>query len=95
MTSSTRNFVDAGSTSPVTRLITIRRNPRASRRRRGRISAQTSGSALNTEIGGPLGASELDLKCTLILSHSALAPMRGGIQTCKRPAESGPLLGCG
>src|SRR5271166_3982143 len=45
---STRNFVDAGSTNPETRLITIRTKPIANSPRRGRISCQISGSALNT-----------------------------------------------
>src|SRR6478672_6114794 len=39
-----RNFVEYGSTSPDTRLMTIRTKPRASRPRRGRISSQTAGS---------------------------------------------------
>src|SRR5271165_1633643 len=45
---STRNFVDAGSTNPETRLITIRMKPTANNPRRGRISCQISGSALKT-----------------------------------------------
>src|SRR5271169_1269319 len=45
---STRNFVEAGSTSPDTRLITISTKPIANNPRRGRISCQISGSPLKT-----------------------------------------------
>src|SRR5271157_1397448 len=45
MTSSTKYLVEAGRTSPETRLITIKPSPRRSRRRRGRSSCQISGSA--------------------------------------------------
>src|SRR5712692_1667626 len=43
MTLSTRYFVEAGSTSPETRLTAISTNPIASSPRRGLINAQTSG----------------------------------------------------
>src|SRR5579863_10448295 len=43
MTSSIRNLVEAGSTNPDRRLITISTKPSASSPRRGRISFQTSG----------------------------------------------------
>ena len=52
MTSSTRYLVEAGSTSPETRLMTIKPNPKASRARRGRIRDQISGSALKTGVFG-------------------------------------------
>src|ERR1039458_9254861 len=50
MMSSTRYLVEAGSTSPETRLTTINPSPSASRARRGRISCQTSGSTLKISV---------------------------------------------
>src|ERR1035441_6034896 len=46
----TSYLVEDGSTSPETRLMTINPSPSASRARRGRISCQTSGSALNISV---------------------------------------------
>src|SRR5882757_11366363 len=43
MTSSRRIFGDHGSTSPATRLMTIKKKPPTSSHMRGRTSAQTSG----------------------------------------------------
>src|SRR5579871_4581979 len=43
MTSSIRNFVEAGSTNPATRLIVMSTRPTTSSPRRGRISVQISG----------------------------------------------------
>src|ERR1700728_1987843 len=45
-TLSTRNLVDAGRTSPETRLITINTKPNASNHLRGLMSVQISGSTL-------------------------------------------------
>src|SRR5271157_4579533 len=58
MTSSIRNFVEAGRTNPETRLITISTKPTASSPRRGCISAQTSGRmAFNRWIFGGFAGS--------------------------------------
>src|SRR5271157_6527462 len=58
MTSSIRNFVEAGRTNPETRLITISTKPTASSPRRGCISAQTSGkTAFKRWIFGGFAAS--------------------------------------
>src|SRR5579864_2823303 len=58
MTSSIRNLVEAGSTNPETRLITINTSPTASSPRRGRISFQTSGqTAFSRWIFGGFAAS--------------------------------------
>src|SRR5579864_2754999 len=48
ITLSMKYFVEAGSTSPQTRLTAISKKPSASRPRRGRISAQMSGRAFQT-----------------------------------------------
>src|ERR1043166_8552454 len=56
ITLSTRNFVEIGSTIPQTRLMTINRNPNASRRRLGRTSSLSSGRTLRRcSEGFPLG----------------------------------------
>src|SRR5579864_2285732 len=58
MTSSIRNLVEAGSTNPETRLITINTRPTASSPPRGRISFQTSGqTAFSRWIFGGFAAS--------------------------------------
>src|SRR5258707_11996058 len=47
-TPSTRNLVDAGNTSPETRLMTINTKPNASSHLRGLMSVQISGSTLRS-----------------------------------------------
>ena len=92
ITSSTRNFVDAGSTSAVSRLITMRTKPRASRARRGRIRSHTSGRALKTEIGGPLWGSDLLIKCTSVLYSLRSTSGWGGGGVKQKARRSGPLF---
>ena len=80
ITSSTRYFVDPGSTSPATRLIAINPNPTKSIARRGWISAQISGSELQHEVE-TLGRRFWALPCDLADRKAAT----GGLGACSWP----------
>src|SRR5882724_10865712 len=78
-TPSTRNLVDAGRTSPETRLMTINRKPNASSQRRGLTSVQISGSTLRR--GG-----------LFFLTSSPPAPARPRVDRSARTDIPAPAL---
>src|ERR1700733_2074729 len=78
-TLSTRNLVDAGSTNPETRLMTISTKPNANSHRRGLMSVQISGSALRR--GG-----------FFFLTSSPVAPERARFDRSARKVIPAPAL---
>ena len=94
MTSSIRNLVEPGSTSPATRLTAISRNARASSRRRGRTSAHTSGRSARRRSGLRPRADCFDSRVATLAAPLTAAFYRGPAGT-PREEEASPRLDSG